>query len=122
MDFTAIFYRNIRIFFFIKSKFSSVLIKISRVEMDSTPLNCIGAPQLSKFDNYIMDFQNFRLIFCWISLKTSRKISPFRLMIRLHLIFILIFYFNSLIYYSSWSNLYFIKLAVNTFYFLLIFI
>ena len=53
--------------------------------MDSTLSNSIGAPQLSKFDDYIMDFENFWLNFYWISLKTNRKISPFRLTIRLHL-------------------------------------
>ena len=49
--------------YFIKSKFSSVSIKISRVDMDSAPSNSIGAPQLSKFDNYIIDFQNSDWIF-----------------------------------------------------------
>ena len=53
--------------------------------MDSAPSNSIGASQLSKFDNYIMDFQNLGLNFYRISLKTSWKISPFHLTIRLHL-------------------------------------
>ena len=59
MDFLAIFYLIQDFFFFIKSKISSILIKILRVETDSAPSNSIGAPQLSKFDNYIMDFQIF---------------------------------------------------------------
>ena len=43
---------------FIKSKFSSVSIKILKVEMDSATLNFIGAPKLSKF----MDFQKFEFL------------------------------------------------------------
>ena len=52
--------------------------------MDSTPSNFIGATQLSKFDNYIMDFQNFWLNFYHIPIKTRWKIGPFRLRNKLH--------------------------------------
>ena len=42
----------------IKFKFLNVSIKVERVEMDSTPSNCIGAPKLSKYNNFIIFFEN----------------------------------------------------------------
>ena len=60
--------------------------QVSRAKMDSTPSDSIGARKLSKFNNCIMYFQKFQLIFCWIPLKTSGKMGSFRLAFKLYLL------------------------------------
>lgn len=56
--------------------------KVSTVEIDSSPSNSI---ETLKFNNYIMNFQKFRLNFYNILLKKNLKINLFCLTFKLHL-------------------------------------
>ena len=58
---------------FIKSEFSSVSIKVSKVEMDSTPSSFIRTPKLSKFNNYIIQVEF--LLHCIENLPKNKFIS-----------------------------------------------
>lgn len=46
-------------FYFAKSEFSYVLIMILMAEMDSKPSKTLGAPNIPKFNNCKLDFENF---------------------------------------------------------------
>ena len=59
IDFPTNFDRNPVKFIFIKSEFSSVSIKVLKVEMDSTPSNFNGAPNERYLSVYVSQISIF---------------------------------------------------------------